>query len=557
MIKIIITKTEDIKAVIKKIQDSEDVQITLVVPRESFFGEQVKNFELLKEAATELDKEIIVESVDENVLALAEANGFASLHPLFRGGRPGHVSDIVSPKPAKASRAKKGKAPEKSITPAPGRKEKKPVLLDEIEGELKEVEEEVRIIEDEVRGIEGRGNVLSRTTEAPRESVRVEAQESGSPKKGGGKKIFAATILLLVLAAIYFGGERFFARAEITIQMKNTPWQDSSVLTASKTATDVSSVAIPASVLTYAVPHVDLPFPASGKSQVSEKATGKITVYNAYSSQDQTLVATTRFQSPDGKIVRLVNQIIVPGAKIQDGKIIPSSLVADVVADKPGADYNIGPLPKLTIPGFKGTPKFDGFYGTLDMQLSGGFIGVRSVPTASDISLAKSKATATLLAEKSLVKIDSDLKVLDGATNLNVTKLVVDSAAGEDGNFFVHGDAALTVIGFRESDVKSWLLLKAQKADPTASFRSLNPVYSNAQPDFTHGTLKFTVTSDGVVTPAFDSAAFKNLVAGKSSADAKALILEIPELADGKLSVWPIWLQSLPTDPSKIKVTVE
>lgn len=560
MIKIIVTKTEDVKSVIKKIEDAEDTEITLVVPRESSFGEQVKNFEILREASAELDKEIAIESVDENVLALAEANSFASIHPLFRNGRPGHVSDIVSPKTAKASRAKKGKTQDKPAAPVPSRKEiKKPVLLNEIEGELQEVEEEVHGIEEEVRGIEGRGNVLNRTAEPPQGSVRVEARESGSPKKGG-KKLLPVLALIAVLGAIYFGGERFFARAEITVQMKNTPWQDVSGITALKNATDVSSAAIPASVLTNKKTTTQL-FPASGKSQVSEKSKGKINVINAYSSQPQTLVATTRFQSPEGIVVRLVSQIIVPGAKIQDGKIIPSSLIADVIADKPGADYNIGPMPRLSIPGFKGTPKFDGFYGSLDAQLTGGFVGVRPTPTAADIASAKDKTTKILksIFGSGLFNSGSeDLKILDGATSLNISKLTVDPASDAQGNFSVLGEATLSAVGFREADVKKWLIIKAQKSDPNASFKSEpNLNYSAVQPDFTRGSLKFTVTSDGLITPSFDANSFRDMVLGKTSAEARALILKIPELGDGKLSLWPFWLTSLPTDPGRVKITVE
>ena len=71
-------------------------------------------------------------------------------------------------------------------------------------------------------------------------------------------------------------------------------------------------------------------FPATGKTVVEERATGKVKVYNAYSSSPQILVARTRFLSSDGKVFRIVKQIQIPGAKIEEGKIIPSSITIEL-----------------------------------------------------------------------------------------------------------------------------------------------------------------------------------------------------------------------------------
>ncbi len=70
----------------------------------------------------------------------------------------------------------------------------------------------------------------------------------------------------------------------------------------------------------------------------------------------------TRFLALDGKIFRLTKGITVPGAKIVEGKIIPSSIEAAVIADQPGEAYNIGPVSRFSIPGLKGTPKYEAFY---------------------------------------------------------------------------------------------------------------------------------------------------------------------------------------------------
>ena len=91
--------------------------------------------------------------------------------------------------------------------------------------------------------------------------------------------------------------------------------------------------------------------PIIGEKEIKTKARGRIVIYNAFSSEDQLLVRRTRFETPDGKIYRISEQIIVPGAEIKDEKIAPSSVEAEIFADQPGEEYNIG-LTGFIIPGF-------------------------------------------------------------------------------------------------------------------------------------------------------------------------------------------------------------
>lgn len=72
---------------------------------------------------------------------------------------------------------------------------------------------------------------------------------------------------------------------------------------------------------------------------IQDKATGKLRVSNDY-SQPQPLIARTRFQSPEGLIFRTIQGVTIP-AKGQ--------LEVSVVADQPGAEYEIGPA-KFILP---------------------------------------------------------------------------------------------------------------------------------------------------------------------------------------------------------------
>ncbi|MDO8504819.1 MAG: hypothetical protein Q7S36_03120 [Candidatus Liptonbacteria bacterium] len=535
MEKIIIGKTEDTKSVLERIENSQTERVVLVIPRQSAFGEEVSHFETLREIASELSREIAIESVDENVLALARVNGFEAIHPLFEG--KGKVSDIL---PAKAMR-KRASAGGVKIH---ARKSKEPVFLREEEKVHKALHADVP---------------ESPESYEEKEEYKIPVEEA---KFSGFGKILGALGILAVLLVVYFGGKAMFGRADIIIKFNKSPWQDTTGITASSVATKVISASgiIPAQIFVETKSATPF-FPASGKSQVSERAKGKITIYNAYSSQAQPLVATTRFQTPDGKIFRLTDSVLVPRAKIQDGKIIPSTLVANIVADKAGSEYNVGPISRLSIPGFKGSPKFDAFYGSLDQPISGGFIGVKAVPTEADILSAKVKTTEMLKAffDAGIFQgIPKEFTVVDGASALDITKLTANIATDDKGNFSIFGEAKFSAIGFREADLKELLLSKAEGIVANASFEKLEPFkYSNLKADFQNGKLQFTVDSEGVVTQAFDKDSFVSLILGKSDDEARSIISKIPELSQSNLFLRPFWLRSIPTEPGRVKIEVQ
>ena len=132
---------------------------------------------------------------------------------------------------------------------------------------------------------------------------------------------------------------------------------------------------------------------SGGLEKISERASGRIAIYNAYKSKSQLLVSGTRFESPDGKIYRIKQSVTVPGAEIKNGEIVPSSIEVMVYADEPGEGYNIG-LVDFSIPGFRGGPRYEKFYARSKTEMTGGFEGIVPVVTAEDISGAKDVLSA-------------------------------------------------------------------------------------------------------------------------------------------------------------------
>lgn len=356
----------------------------------------------------------------------------------------------------------------------------------------------------------------------------------------------------------------YFNKADVVITFTRTPWSYEHAFSADKSVSNVdfNKNILPGWIVTDTKNTVQL-YPASSNKDVSQKAQGTITIYNAYSSAPQTLVATTRFATPDGKIFRIPASVIVPGAQINNGNIIPSSIDATVVADVAGEGYNVGPVSKLTIPGFKGSPRYDGFYGELKSGTSGGFIGEKAVPTADDIAKAKDKTTAALrsaLDNSLTAAYPTDCKVLDGAEQFNVTKLKVDEDTNASGSFSVLGEANILVLCFRETGEKSldsFLSAAAAASNPNMVFDG-NPQinYSQIKVDFKNGKETFDVSASGDLKPDFSADDFKSSILGKNVSDVRSAIAALPHLASAKVSLWPIWLWSLPANPNHVKITV-
>ena len=568
MKKLTIDKSEEIAEVIDRMLAVEDADVTLVIPKNSALAKSASNFRLLKREAGLADKTVTIESGDENVLAFANANGLTVSETGHTGnashGMAHHravhgisdISDIV----VKTA----GDADDDEDEDVASRYKKGPTVKLAVHGE--EEQEGEKSFFDRDRFFKPRV-VLQ-------ESQGRDSEDDEEGPGGGisGKAVAWIVGIVVVIAVLFYAVTAIFGHTQITIDFTQTPWTyEANVIAGTSFATTSESASggeatltIPAQVFTTQK-NITLSFPATGASaSVTAKAQGTITIYNDYSAAPQDLVATTRFMTPDGKIFRLVNNVTIPGAQVANGTTTPSSITASIIADQGGPAYNLGPVAKLTIPGFQKSPaKYAGFYGAITGQTTGGFVGVKQVPTTADIAGAKASTTAKLqqvLQEDLATIYPGNFKILDGATDVQITKLTASTSTDANGKFNVFGEATLLAIGFDKSALENYLLGLAQShvanGGTVMAFKDFaEPNYSNVQTSFSKGQVDFSLSAQEMLEPAFSAGDFASSVAGKSISDARNAIQALPQLSNGTISVWPIWLWSMPSDPKKIQVT--
>jgi hypothetical protein len=565
MKKIIIDKEEGIAEVIDEILNEPDPEITLVIPRSSVLGRTVSNFHLLKREADAAEKTVAIESVDEAILAFAKESNLESTHPLWRGvrssGDAGTISDIVP----------KSRRPV-AVAPVAEKKKIEP-KEEEADSRAMEIEEDEEVeIEEEAEAAPAKRSFFARTHASHgysedaglRGSDDDDDDNNDAPRRGGNAGKIWATIIVVIMLAVggAYAASVYFNHATISITFKKTPWTWQGALTADKSvsADDFTGGVIAGQVFT-SNKNVTETFKASSESNVSLKAQGTITIYNDYSTSPQELVATTRFLTPDGKIFRITQDVTVPGAtQASGGTLTPSSIDAPIAADQAGPDYNIGPVAKLTIPGFAGKPQASGFYGTINASTTGGYTGQKAVPTAADVTAAEASTTAVLQASLQggfSGSYPNNFKILDGATDIQVGALTVNTTTDSQGNFTVFGTATLSAIGFDESALKSDLLSQAQGTYPSSTFKDINLTYNSVQASFSKGQVSFSLSAQGDLEPAFLPVVFEQQVLGKDITDARTTIAALPQLSNGEISVWPLWLWTIPSDASKVQINVD
>ena len=553
MKKIYVNKADSAANIIGKVIKTSDEAVGVYIARGTEFASLRKNFLLLKREYRASGKKVLIESVDSDVLELAAVSGFETADPFF-GKKRKPVSDIV-----------------KVVTD----KKKDIDIKEDLDDKDKEVIDEEVTIKKEKKRLskkfgrrrkERKNRGLNISDEEDGESIIDEPydenteEDKPTPVKRFLTALAVAALLTIGITLILTA----LPRVKITLDFIKTKWDfvgTLNVSTAAENDSFINDVARIRGVSFSEKKNLTKSYPATGKDFVERKSTGKITIFNAYSSDKQDLVKTTRFVTPDGKVYRINKDIVVPGAKITDGKIIPSSIEADVTADKPGEKYNIGPVERFRIPGFQGSPKYDSFYGKSDGSMTGGNIGEMKIPTDDDIKTAKddiyktlNEATKTQL----LLSIPDDMKIIDGAYQFTIVDESVDDNVNKAGLFTitVRGEGILTA--FKEDELVKTLGKRVEGetgVDLAVRDYSLKYDKPKVTPDGKELTTSIDFSSEW--TQPFDIGKFKAEAQGKNEAELKTLIFSIPGIQSGEISFWPFWVNKVPKKINKIIVDVK
>ena len=552
--KIFLAEKDGFREVKRRISRIQAVRVVLVIPKSSVFGDSVTRFHELHDLAREQGKEIIIESVDDHILELASIAQLRATNPLFRS-QERVVVDII-PRSSRSFQSDDS-------------------LVDTRSPARKSEEDEVRRKEEEPsRATQShffdswkiRSSTFS-SQSGDRKKIKKRESTSQSPR---ARRSFSKRSLLIVafslIGMLFAGGVALWwlPRASVVLTFQRAAVSvDLSVEVSTSTVvvTQQGDVILVPGELFRVTQNIEHAFPAQATRTIDRKATGKLRVFNAFSSSDQILIATTRFRSPEGKTFRLDRRTVVPGARIEDGNIIPSSIIVSVIADEAGEGFNLSSSEGWTIPGFEGTPKFSGFYATLEEPTQGGFMGSEADPTDQEIQGARDEM-ARLLNESTRRELSflsqEDLVVLDDAERFSLGQVSVISDPDDSRQFRVFAEGERLQLVFRESDVMGIAIIQASSSLPAEfSVETATLVYEDVSARLQSGAMTFRAKGEIRFVPRFDREAFQNRILGKDEAELRGIVFGLLGVERANITLWPFWVDRVPQNTYRVKVEVE
>lgn len=304
--------------------------------------------------------------------------------------------------------------------------------------------------------------------------------------------------------------------------------------------------------------------PATGEERVEQAASGRIVVYNDYDAESLKLIKNTRFQTPEGLIYRIRDSVTVPGQKKDaSGQTVPGSVEAEVFADSPGEEYNIG-LTDFTVPGLKegNDPRYDKVYARSKTPMEGGFVGTVKTAGEADTAAARTelkdrltqKSTTALstslppgfiVIPETLATSYEDLPNADGAKEGTVLIRMKATVRGIaiDGGALAAAAAELRIPEYNGEPIR-FLDTRA------LSINATKPISLSEVPDL----FDITVSGSETLVWVIEADKLREDLAGVSRSEAQSVFARHPAIQKADLVVKPFWRRSLPDDPETITI---
>lgn len=400
-----------------------------------------------------------------------------------------------------------------------------------------------------------RNAMTQRTTDA---RVPIRQPEISQPRRGRAQYTLwsAAAIITIAVGALTFALLTANTSVQITPRVHQVTFDPATQFTAYPLGDSL------ATGLTYTVQTLQFEdsatVPATGTEKAEERASGTITVYNAYSPTSVRLIKNTRFESPNGLVYRIPASVEVPGKKGST----PGEVTVTVFADQPGPQYNISPTDKFTVPGLKNTPDmYNGVYARSSSAFTGGFLGEKPAVAPAALEAARSEIRARLQG-----KVGDSIKAIQGgfafAPLANITYESQPTIADPAGGAKVTERANVQLPVF-PSDPFAKAIAQAVSADAADSAVTLRPLgelhaQSSGTSSNTLGAspLTFSLSGAAVVVWDVDPEAVKQALLGKEQAAFKPIVSTFIGIKDATAHIAPFWRSTFPTDIAKIEVTV-
>ena len=526
---IYVKKQDDLAKVVEKVITSPEEEVILVIPKNSTLSKSYFNFEILKREAKIAKKKIFIDSLDEIVRNFSKQAQIKLIDQTFEEKKQ-EIADILPPQKREEKLKEKEEKKEKEFIKI--KKEPRFEKIDEIwEPSIKR-------------------------TPLKKEIIKAKSI----------KKKFSLIGGLLVIGTIFFIYLFWFKLPKTTIILYPKKTQkiiETSLACAPIEKIDFENKILPAKVVKFER-FFEKVFKATGKKKIETYAKGKVRVYNAFSSEPQILVKNTRFLGEKSKkLFRLKKRIVIPGAKVIEGKIVPSFVEAEIVADKPGEEFNIG-KDKFWLPAFKEShsPRYYKVWAETIQEIKGGESKEVSIVTEKDLENATSSVEKILT---SLLETEFSEKTKDYLKPSKSYQIKIEyqnqlPKPGEIAEkFSIKAKAFLEGFVIEKKDLE-----EISKKILSESFNlekwkivSIKEDFSNPEFEKTSPLLRFEAKIKINLARKIDSQFLKEKIKGEKEENLKNFLSNLDEIEKAKITFWPFWIKKVPKNPQRIFIEIK
>ncbi len=389
----------------------------------------------------------------------------------------------------------------------------------------------------------------------PREVPFEPSEPKGSSRYGLWYIAVGLVVVFLFSLSFLFEG----ASVTATPKADSVAFDSSDIFTAQKDTTADDTIVYTQMTLSG---DQSIKLPSTTSKVESIPATGRVVLYNTYTTGAYKLVKSTRLATSDGKIYRINTAVTIPGYTKSGSTVVPGSVEVAVTADAPGEASNIENA-DFTLPGLAGTPQAAKIYGRTKTAITGGVSGkIYSIsPDSAKAALGtlKDKLQASLIA-KAKAQVPDGYVLFDGATLLSSEDAVQAPYSTEaEVPLALHGtltayllkeDTLVTAIAERSVSQYAGEPVTIPELD-SLKLTPVNAIRPNADASFS-----FTFNGSAKIISTVDPEAIKTLFAGQKKSAFNSLLSTVPAIDRATVVLKPFWKRSFPTDPARITVTI-
>ncbi len=540
---------DEITAIIDKLRGSSAKVVAFVLPKRATTLQSIVNMKLLKRAADQEKKNLVLVTTESGLMPLAGAVGL-------------HVAATPTSKPVVPAGPAVGPVDDEIVD------ENAELTPDETEPEL-----DAAAPVGELAGLPPKSEGIE-TLEIDNEEIAPEktvAAPVATPKKKLDKKLkvpdfdkFKLLSLLGVLLLVLLIGGWYIAfvkmpRASINVKTnaRNVNTNVSFSLNTTATNLDADSKTVPAKLAQQQKTYTGSA-PATGQKNIGSTASGSVKITNCTADNLEVNIPAGTGVSSGGNTYITQSAINLPlsGRRANGSCSSAASDTVNIVAQNPGTKFNLSNA-NFTVSGYSAGSV------TAAGSASGGTDNIQTVISQADIDAAKAKInTSAPDIQKALTDQlkGQDMYAIDATYTVGQPTVSTSNNAGDQASSVtVTQVITYTLYGAKEKDLKT-LVQNAVKEQIDATKQGI------LTEGITQSAFKVSgLSTNGValnlqtvaeVGPNLNVADIAKQSAGKKAGDIKALLASNPDVTGVDVKFSPFWVSKAPSNVQKITVTV-